>query len=106
MQLIDNIIKIMEKKGIKAYQLEKAGIVKQTTFTSWKKGIQPASDKIISIMQYLEVTPNELFGYPTDQTLSEDELELIKCYRELPEKEKYKILGRIEALLENYRKGE
>ena len=37
MTLIENIINIMEQKKITAYQLEKAGIVKQTTFTSWKK---------------------------------------------------------------------
>lgn len=37
MGLIDNLTQIMEKKNISAYQLEKAGIVKQTTFTSWKK---------------------------------------------------------------------
>ena len=83
MGLIDNLTQIMEKKNISAYQLEKAGIVKQTPFTSWKKGTQPALDKIINIMRYIEVTPNELFGYPTEKILTENEQELLEQFRKL-----------------------
>ncbi len=96
MGLIDNLTRIMEKKNISAYQLEKAGIVKQTTFTSWKKGTQPALDKIIKIMQYIEVTPNELFGYPTEKLLTENEQELLEQFRKLSNRDQIKFIGRIE----------
>ena len=101
MGLIDNLTQIMEKKNISAYQLEKAGIVKQTTFTSWKKGTQPALDKIINIMQYIEVTPNELFGYPTEKLLTENEQELLEQFRKLSDRDQIKFIGRIEEYIKN-----
>ena len=85
MGLIDNLTQIMEKKNISAYQLEKAGIVKQTTFTSWKKGTQPALDKIINIMQY-----------PTEKLLTENEQELLEQFRKLSDRDQIKFIGRIE----------
>lgn len=102
MTLIENIIKIMENKKITAYQLEKAGIVKQTTFASWKKGTQPALDKVIKLMQYIEVTPNELFGYITEKQLNENEKELLQQFRKLPEREQIKFIGRLEEIANNY----
>lgn len=101
MLLIENIIKIMEDKHISAYQLEKAGIVKQTTFASWKKGAQPSLDKIINIMRYIEVSPNELFGYKTDSSLTENEKELLEQFRKLPEREQIKFIGRLEEAANN-----
>lgn len=104
MSLIDNLTQIMEKKNISAYQLEKAGIVKQTTFASWKKGTQPALDKIIKIMQYIEVSPNELFGYPTEKSLTENEQELLEQFRKLPDRDQIKFIGRLEEFTKD--KGE
>ena len=101
MTLIENIINIMEQKKITAYQLEKAGIVKQTTFTSWKKGTQPALDKIINLMQYIEVSPNELFGYEPETRLTENEQELLELFHKLPEREQIKFIGRLEEIVNN-----
>lgn len=101
MTLIENITNIMEQKNITAYQLEKAGVVKQTTFTSWKKGTQPALDKIIKIMQYIEVSPNELFGYKPEIQLTENEQELLEQFRKLPEREQIKFIGRLEEIVNN-----
>lgn len=101
MTLIENIINIMEQKKITAYQLEKVGIVKQTTFTSWKKGTQPALDKIIKLMQYIEVSPNELFGYEPEIQLTENEQELLELFHKLPEREQIKFIGRLEEIVNN-----
>lgn len=102
MSLIDNIENVMSTKNITAYQLEKAGIVKQTTFSSWKKGTQPALDKIIKLMQFIDVTPNELFGYKTEDSLTENERELLEQFRKLPDREQIKFIGRLEEVVANY----
>lgn len=96
MELFENIVKIMEQKHITAYQLEKEGILKQTTFSSWKKGSQPAFDKLLQIIRYIEVTPNEVFGYKTENELTENEKELLEQFRKLPEREQIKFIGRAE----------
>lgn len=102
MNIIDNLIELMEKKHITPYQLEKQGIVKATTFSSWKKGTQPALDKIIQIMQYIAVSPNELFGYETETKLTENEIELLEYFRKLPEREQIKFIARVEDAAKPY----
>ena len=96
MEIINNIIEIMNNKGITAYQLEKYAGINQTTFYNWKKGKQPPADKLIKIITYLEVTPNELFGYKTEEGLTENEKELLEQFRKLPEREQIKFIGRAE----------
>ena len=100
MDIINNIISIMNTKDITAYQLEKDNIIKQTTFNSWKKGSQPALDKIIKLIRYFEVSPNELFGYD-NINLSENEKELLELFNKLPEREQIKLIGKLEQLTES-----
>lgn len=104
MEIIDKILQLLNERGISQKQLEIDGIVKQSTFTSWKNGSQPALDKIIKIIQYFELTPNELFGYP-DNTLSDNDKELLELFHQLPEREQIKLIGRVEELVNKY-KGE
>lgn len=96
MQIIENIIKIMETKGITPYKMEKETGIKQTTFISWKKGSQPPADKLYKIIQYLEVSPNELFGYNATASLTENEKEVLQLFQQLPEREQIKFIGRLE----------
>lgn len=102
MSIIDNIVKIMENKGITAYRLEKEIGINQTTFSNWKKGKQPSIDKIYKIITFLEVTPNELFGYKTEDSLTENERELLEQFRKLPDREQIKFIGRLEEVVANY----
>ena len=102
MKIIENIIKIMELKRITPYKLEKEIGIKQTTFINWKKGAQPTADKLIKIIQYLEVTPNELFGYETPIFLTENEKELLDLFKRLPEREQIKFIGRLEDKVSQY----
>lgn len=96
MNIIENIIKIMESKQITPYKMEKDIGIKQATFSSWKKGSQPQADKLIKIIKYLEVTPNEIFGYEEGINLNENEKELLELFRKLPEREQIKFIGRLE----------
>lgn len=96
MNLIEKIIEIMENKCITPYKMEKEIGIKQTTFISWKKGSQPPADKLYKIIQYLEVTPNEVFGYETVPELTENEKELLNLFKQLPEREQIKFIARLE----------
>ena len=102
MNVIENIENLMKQKGISAYKLEKETGIKQSSFSHWKKGTQPTVDKIIKICEYLKVSPNIIFRYnepeedPDQEQLTENEKEMLKYFRQLPEREQVKMIGRIE----------
>ncbi len=102
MPIIDNITKIMANKGITAYRLEKDTGINAATFNHWKNGTQPPADKLEKIISYLKVSPNELFGYP-DTQLSENEIELLELFNQLPEREQIKFIGRLEDTVEKFK---
>ncbi len=102
MSLIENLVKIMAERGITAYQLEKDIGINQTTFYNWKKGKQPPADKLQKIITYLEVSPNEIFGYP-DLELSDNDKELLELFHQLPEREQVKLIGKVEDMIEKYK---
>ena len=96
MSVIENLIKIMENKQISAYRIEKEAGINGATITSWKRGSQPPADKIERLCSYLSVTPNELFGYETPISLTENEKEMLELFKKLPEREQIKFIGRLE----------
>ncbi len=102
MEIIDKIMQLLNERGINQKQLEIDGIVKQSTFTSWKNGSQPALDKILKIIQYFELSPNEFFGYP-DAELSDNDKELLELFHQLPEREQVKLIGKVEDMIEKYK---
>ena len=105
MKIIEYIEQIMKKKGISAYQIEKNTGIKQQTFSNWKKGIEPGAEKVLKIIKYLGVTPNEVFGYSTEPKLTENEKELLGLFQQLPEREQIKFIARLEDKVEQI-KGE
>lgn len=102
MPIIDNIIKIMNEKGISAYKLEKDIGINAATFTHWKNGTQPAADKLEKIISYLKISPNQLFGYETEAELTENEKELLEYFRKLPDREQIKFIARVEDAAAKY----
>ena len=103
MCVIDNLVNIMASKGISAYQLEKDVGINQTTFYNWKKGKQPPADKLQKITTYLEVSPNEVFGYESFDTLTDNDKELLQLFHQLPEREQVKLIGKVEDIIEKYK---
>lgn len=99
MEIIKNIEKIMIQKGITAYKLEMDTGIKQTTFQGWKRGSQPSADKLLILISYLEVSPNELFGYSEYYNLTDNDIEMLNLYQKLPDREQLKYIGRIEETL-------
>ena len=105
MKIIEYIEQILKAKGISAYQIEKNTGIKQQTISNWKKGIEPGAEKVLTIIKYLGVTPNEVFGYPTAPELTENETELLNLFKQLPEREQIKFIARLEDKIEQI-KGE
>lgn len=101
MHFIDNLIKLMDERGITAYQLEKDIGIKQATFGKWKKGSQPTIDKLLIILNYFQVSADELLN--TNITnLTKNETELLNLFKQLPEREQIKFIGRLEDTVEKY----
>lgn len=53
MDFTNKILRIMDERGITAYQICKNLHISNTTFSSWKKGTKPSIDKAIEILRYL-----------------------------------------------------
>lgn len=96
MAVIDNIVKIMSEKGITAYKLEKDTGINAATFTHWKNGTQPTAEKLERIIEYMKVSPNQIFGYESEAFLTENEQELLEQFRKLSDRDQVKFIGRIE----------
>lgn len=111
MKIINRLEIKMKEKGISAYKIEKDLGIKQSTFTSWRKGSEPSAEKIAEIIKYIGVSPNEIFGYnekdpkadPDQEQLTENEKEMLKFFRQLPEREQIKMIGRIEDKAKEYK---
>lgn len=106
MEIIENLIKIMEIKGITGYQMEKDIGIKTSTLGSWKKGSQPPADKLLKICRYLGISPNEIFGYGKNLELTENEKEMLNLFRKLPEREQIKFIGRLEDKVSQFKHDE
>lgn len=111
MEFAKNLPKIIKEKNIKLKDLLNDLNLTDSTYRGWINGATPNSQAIIKLAIYLDVTANELLGITAGErknalqtnNLTDEEEELLKQFRLLPEKEQYKILGKIEAIAENYK---
>lgn len=81
MAFIDRLGEILEKKKISQYRLCKELEIGQSTISSWKKGKMPTVEKVIAIVQYLEVSADWLLE-TNIESFTADEQELIKLFRD------------------------
>ena len=102
MTFIEKIVKIMQERGITAYQLEKDTGIRQSTFAKWKNGTQPTLDKVITILNYFQVSADEIFDLNNNH-LTENERELLELFQQLPEREQIKFIGKLEDTAEKFK---
>lgn len=105
MDIINRILDILAAKGLKQADLCNYIGIKYNVFTTWKtRGTEPPTKFLIQICDFLDVTPYYLLtGKEKSSSLPEDELELLTYYKELPEREQMKLIGRASALAEVYK---
>ena len=103
---IERLLETLEKKGISQYKMCKDLQIGQSTISSWKKGKMPTIDKLILIVQYLEISADYLLGLSDMELreLNQREKEMLKNFNDLPEEEQIRFLGRIEEIAERYKK--
>ena len=73
MDFTTKILKIMDERGISAYQICKNLHISNTTFSSWKKGTKPSIDKAIEILRYLQLSADEIFELTNKPEVITDE---------------------------------
>lgn len=97
MNFFDIIAPTLEQKGITPYKICKDLNISQNTFSGWKAGKQPALDKAITVLRYLEVSADELLELkPTKYT--DEERKIINQYRTYNEKDKALLKAYMELL--------
>ena len=108
--------KLMKDKGVTAYKIAKdnKGIITTVLFTDWKNGKSiPKLDKVRVIADYLGVTTDYIMGF--DETKKEildnlpdivlpedftdDEKEIISCYRKLTDEQKTKFRSNLLSMM-------
>ncbi len=108
MDFIKNLENLIKEKGITRTKLAKDIGISEGTIRSWLEGKMPSIDKVIKISQYFTVDINMLLGIER-QDLTTNEKELLKNFRQLPEREQIKFIARVEdaaALYSNTKSSE
>lgn len=108
--------KLMKDKGVTAYKIAKdnKGIITTVLFTDWKNGKSvPKLDKVRVIAEYLGVTTDFIMGFEDDkkeildnlpdivlpEDFTEDEKEIISCYRKLNTEQKTKFRSNLLSMM-------
>lgn len=107
LSIIDNILSLLKQKGLKQADLCNFIGINTSTMTNWKnRKTDPPAKYIIPICEFLNVSPHKLLvgkekSSPTD--LTADEQKLLTYYKDLNDIDKGIVIGRAEALLEQYK---
>lgn len=102
--MVDRIIALIKEKGLSIYSVEKKlgfgnGAIKRFDNNS------PSIDKIILLSDFLNTSIDYLiYGEEKRQSLSDNEIKLIKHYKRLPHDEKISLISRAEAIADVYEK--
>ena len=97
---IERIEAVIKEQGYTFASLEKAVGFGNGTMSRWGKN-SPSVDKLLKLANFLEVTASSLLNEAPSH-LEDDEAQLIKYFKQLPEKEKGRALGSIETRAEIY----
>ncbi len=98
MSMVDRISELTHKKGLSISALEKAVGLGNGIIGKWKKQ-SPSCDKLKLVADYLNTTIDFLLTGEED-TLTQNETEMIKIFQNFSDREQVKIIGRMEEWLE------
>lgn len=102
--IINNLLSLLEKKGLKQADLCEAIGISSSTMTNWKnRGTDPPAKYIIPICEFLDITPYLLLVNKESSSknkLSKDEQEMLLIYKGLSDISKAKVKERAEVLAE------
>lgn len=103
MCIVDIIKQLSNAQGMSITTLEQTVGLGNGTIGKWRKQ-SPSCDKLKLVADYLSVSIDYLLtGKEKCPSLPEDELELLKYYKELPDREQQRLIGRASALAEVFK---
>lgn len=105
MGIYERIQEKANEKGISIKKLEQEvglgnGIIKRWNTSS------PQCNKILLVANYLQVSLDWLVTGKNSEDLTDNEKEMLKNYRMLPEREQIKFIGKIEDVAIQYKQGQ
>lgn len=105
MYIIDDILNLLEKKGLKQADLCSYIHINTSTMTNWKnRKTDPPAKYIIPICEFLDISPYRLLQgkekNSSTEKLTADEQELLTYYKDLTKREKRIILETAETFSE------
>lgn len=111
MTISEKIFEILDTKGISQKEFSIATNIPQSTISDWrKKKTNPASDKILVICDFLDITPYQLLSNVKEEGTRTNKMsyrivvegteedQLIEEYEGLDAKARARLLGYLEAL--------
>ena len=111
MTISEKIFEILDTKGISQKELSVATNIPQSTISDWrKKKTNPASDKILVICDFLDITPYQLLSNVKEEGTRTNKMsyrivvegteedQLIEAYEKLDTKARARLIGYMEAL--------
>ena len=115
MLISERIYEYLREKGISQIEFAKRTGISQSTISDWRrKGTNPSADKIMVICEVLGVSPYELLQGTENEKMKElqqqdyvmidknsGEYVLIEAYRKLKPDGKSRVMGYVNALLED-----
>lgn len=101
MGIVDRIQTKVKEKGTNIKNLEKEIGIGNGTIRRWDER-SPQCDKLTLVANYLQVSMDWLVYGKELSEINEMEKELLQYFRQLPEKEQIRELGRLEAKAEQF----
>jgi len=106
MEFFEKLELLIKENNLKTADISKGTGIPYTTIDSMlkNKARSIAVDNAIKLAAFFDITVEELMknkepGF-TPLNLTETEIQLVKMLRKLPRDEQYKIIGRVETILE------
>lgn len=103
MTICERIFDIIDHKNLKTADLARKLNVQQSVISNWKKrNTNPPIEYALVICEFIGVSIEYLITGENNGNLKLYEKEMLKYYRQLPEQEQIRELGRLEAKAEQY----
>jgi transcriptional regulator with XRE-family HTH domain len=100
----DKIIEQVNKNSLTGKELGNMLGLKKSPLTDWKnEKSKPTLEQLIKLCEIFAISSDELLGLNTTDKLSENEQELLSIFKQLPEREQIKFIGKAEDYLEKYK---
>lgn len=104
MTICERIFEIIEQKNLKTADLARKLNVKQSVISNWKKrNTNPPIEYALVICEFVGVSIEYLITGKNSPDLEMNETEMLNLFRQLPEQEQIRELGRLEAKAEQFR---